>query len=115
MAPGPTQALRVIVTEVGFHGGMAEEQRTLRQQQAHRVLYRVHVSHEIVRDDEVDQVVKGCPGGEWQPRRAYLDPVLAKGHYGPGCLGDGMALVEVVEDRVIGRLECRTVRVGSSH
>jgi len=110
MAPGPTQALRVVVTEVGFHGGVAEEQRTLGQQQAHRILHRIHVGDEIVGHDEVDQVdqvVESGPGGERQPRRAYLDPVLAKGHDGPGCLGDGMALVEVLEDRVIGRLERR--------
>ena len=81
MDPGPTQALWVVMTEVGFHCDMAEEQRTLGQQQAHRVLHRVHVGDEIVGHDEVDQidqVVESGPGGERQPRRAYLDPVLAK-------------------------------------
>ena len=85
-----------------------QQQRTLGHQQPDRVLNRVNVCDQIVRDDEVEDVEhvsRGRPGSERHERGPGLDPVLAQQFDGQHRLRGGVALVQAGQDLVVDALQ----------
>ena len=106
--PQLAEQLGVVVPQVGDEVAPVEQQRSLGEEQADRVLHGVDVVDEVMGGDELEQlddVGHGRPGRERQERGADLDALLAQQRHRSGRVGRGVTLVEPPEDVVVQALE----------
>ena len=68
--PPIAQAFVIIIEQMGTHGRVVEQQRTMGDQQSDGVLHWVNVWYEVVlshKVQDVPNVLWGCPGCERHP------------------------------------------------
>ena len=81
MPPQMGEGFRNEAFEIRLNGGTLEERRPRRHEQTHGELHRVHVIHEILLLDpveDVDVIADRRPGREGDPGGARRNPVAAK-------------------------------------